>query len=244
MENPNIPNSKKLSLLKDLKNFFLFNNSLMPFFIRKYNSNTTNFYSPIINLFLSEDTNEENLKFLEDFLILLNSNISIPKLSLEYIYQKLSKYYNNKAKIKLTESLLIRFLHLLQIFYKDTSTAENNLEEMPSIQEEKQLQNYMYFNGSGSGIFLNLNYNSPNCKVSSIENGCSFFFWINLNDKLLEIYRKIYPNVEINIIKINIGGKAIKLILKETKYLQLVIGESASNNMDLSSAFQFHTWIK
>ena len=244
MENPNIPNSKKLSLLKDLKNFFLFNNSLMPFFIRKYNSNTTNFYSPIINLFLSEDTNEENLKFLEDFLILLNSNISIPKLSLEYIYQKLSKYYNNKAKIKLTESLLIRFLHLLQIFYKDTSTAENNLEEMPSIQEEKQLQNYMYFNGSGSGIFLNLNYNSPNCKVSSIENGCSFFFWINLNDKLLEIYRKIYPNVEINIIKINIGGKAIKLILKETKYLQLVIGESASNNMDLSSAFQFNKWNK
>ena len=58
MENPNIPNSKKLSLLKDLKNFFLFNNSLMPFFIRKYNSNTNNFYSTIINLFLLEDKNE------------------------------------------------------------------------------------------------------------------------------------------------------------------------------------------
>ena len=244
MENQNIPNEKKISLLKELKSLFLSNYNLIPFFTTKYVSSTANFYFPITNIFLSEDTNEEDLKFLEEFLILLNSNISISKLTLEYIYQKLSKYYNNKAKVKLTESLLIRFLKLLQIFYKDTSITENNAEDISSIQEEKQLMNYMYFNGNGSGIFLNLNYNSPNCKICSLENGCTFFFWINLNDKLLHIYRKLFPNSEINLIKINIGGKKIRLILKETKYLQLIIDQSESNNMDISSAFPFNKWNK
>ena len=119
MENINIDNMKKISLLKQIKTFFLSNQNLIPFFTTKYNSNSSNFYFPIIDLFLSEDIKDDNLKFLEDFLILLNSNISIPKLSLEYIYQKLSNYYRNKGNKVLTESLLIRYLNLLQIFYKD-----------------------------------------------------------------------------------------------------------------------------
>ena len=166
MENKNIDNMKKLSLLKKLKIIFLSNQNLIPFFTTKYDSNSSNFYFPIIDLFLSEDIKDDNLKFLENFLILLNSNISIPKLSLEYIYQKLSEYYRNKGSTVLTESLLIRYLNLLQIFYKDNSIVENNnLEEISSQQEEKQLLNYIYLNGIGSGIFYNLNYNSSNYKV-------------------------------------------------------------------------------
>ena len=71
-----------------------------------------------------------------------------------------------------------------------------------------------------------------------------FFFWLNLDDKLLEIYRKLYPNIEISLIKINIGEKKIKLILKETRYLQIIIDEAESNNIDLSSIFQFNKWNK
>ena len=245
MENKNIDNMKKLSLLKQLKKIFLSNQNLIPFFTTKYDSNSSNFYFPIIDLFLSEDIKDDNLKFLENFLILLNSNISIPKLSLEYIYQKLSKYYRNKGSTVLTESLLIRYLNLLQIFYKDNSIVENNnLEEISSQQEEKQLLNYIYLNGIGSGIFYNLNYNSSNYKVCfpSIENGCSFFFWINLDDKLLKIYRKLNPNIEVTLIKINIGEKQIKLILKEENYLQINIDKVESKNIDLSIVFQFNKW--
>ena len=98
MENKNIDNLKKLSILKTIKNLFLLNQNLIPFFTNKYNSNSSTFYSPIIDLFLSEDIEEEELQFLKEFLILLNTNISISKLSLEYIYQKLSKYYRNEGK--------------------------------------------------------------------------------------------------------------------------------------------------
>ena len=246
MENKNIDNKNKLSILKKIKNLFLINHNLIPFFTKKYKTNSSTFFSPIIDLFLSEDIKEKDLSFLEEFLILLNSNISISKLSLEFIYQKFSKYYRNKGKTRLTESLLIRYLHLLQIFYKDNSIIENNVEEEISTQEEKKLRNYIYLNGYGSGILFNLNYNSTNCKTlfPSLENGCSFFFWINLNDELLKIYRNIYPNIEINLIKINIGGKQIMLLLKETKYLQIKIEEAKSNNIDLSSVFQFNKWNK
>ena len=244
MENKNIGNLSKLSLLKQLKSFFLFNKILIPFFIEKCNTNTSNFYSPIINLYLDEDIDKENLKFLEDFLFLLNSHISIPRLSLELIYQKLSEYYRNKGKNKLTESLLIRYLHLLQIFYKDISIKDNIEEEISSQQEEKQLKNYIYLNGYGSGLNFTLNLNSSNYNASfpTLENGCSFFFWINLNEKLLQIYTKIYPKIEICLIKINIAAKQIKLLLKEGKHLQIVIDESESNIIDLSSTFQFNNW--
>ena len=179
MENTKIDNISKLTLLKKLKELFILNKNLIPFFTTKYNSNTSNFFFPIINLYLSEDTNEEDIKFLESFLYLLNSHVSVLKLSLEFIYQKMSKYYGNKGNKKLTESLLIRYLHLLQIFYKDPTNIENIEEEQPQSQfEEKELNNYIYLNGYGSHLSFSLNYNSSNYNACfpSLENGCSFFF--------------------------------------------------------------------
>jgi hypothetical protein len=106
------------------------------------------------------------LLFLKKFLLLLNTHVSFSKLSLELIYQKLSKYYRNKGKKKLTESLLIRYLHLLQIFYKDPSSTANN------ENEEKQINNYIYFNGHESKLSFILKNNSS---FPSLDNGCSFF---------------------------------------------------------------------
>ena len=237
MERKDVDNIKKISVIKILKSFFTMNKSLISLFTTKYNSNSTNFYSPIIYLYLSEDIDEKDLKFLEEFLLFLNSHISIPKLTLEQIYQKLSKFYGNKGFTKLTESLLIRYLHLLQIFYTDISLIDN-------IEEEKQLRNYIYLNGYGSGLNFSLNYNSSNYNTCfpSLENGCSFFFWINLNENLIKMYTQIFPKTEINLIKINIGGKQIKLILKESRYLQIIIDESESNKIDLSATFQWNKW--
>ena len=237
LESKDIDNAIKISVLKILKSFFTTNKSLISLFTTRYNTNSTNFYSPIINLYLSEDIDEKDLKFLEEFLLFLNSQISIPKLTLELIFQKLSKFYGNKGNIKLTESLLIRYLHLLQIFYTDISLIDN-------IEEEKKLRNYIYLNGYGSGLNFSLNYNSSNCNTCfpSLENGCSFFFWVNLNESLLKAYSIIYSKIEINLIKINIGGKQIKLILKDSRYLQIIIDESESNKIDLSATFQWNKW--
>ena len=242
MENTKIDNISKLTLLKKLKEFFILNNNLIPFFTTKYNSNTSNFFFPIINLYLSEDTNEEDIKFLESFLYLLNSHVSVLKLSLEFIYQKMSKYYENKGNKKLTESLLIRYLHLLQIFYKDPTNNEDIEQEQP--QSQLELKNYIYLNGYGSHLSFSLNYNSSNYNACfpSLENGCSFFFWINLNDQLLQLYSKLYPKVEISLITIIIGGKHIKLLFKDTKYLQIIIDENESNNIGLYSIFQYNKW--
>ena len=236
-ENEDIDNAIKISVLKTLKSFFTTNKSLISLFTKNYCSNSTNFYSPIINLYLSEDIDEKDLKFLEEFLLFLNSHISIPKLTLELIFQKLCKFYGNKGSTKLTESLLIRYLHLLQIFYTDISLIEN-------VEEEKQLRNYIYLNGYGSGLNFSLNYNSSNCNTCfpSLENGCSFFFWVNLNESILKAYSKIYSKIEINLIKINIGGKQIKLILRESRYLQIIIDESESNKIDLSATFLWNKW--
>ena len=98
LENKKIDNISKISLLKKLEDFFLSNNNLIPFLTTKYNSISSNFSFPIINLYLSEDPNEDMLLFLKKLLFLLNTHVSFSKLSLELIYQKLSEYYRNKGK--------------------------------------------------------------------------------------------------------------------------------------------------
>ena len=98
MENKKNDNTNKINLLKKLEELFLLNNNLIPFIASRINSNSFNFSFPIINLYVSNDTNEETLLFLEKFLYLLNSNVSISSLSLEFIYQKFSECFRNKGK--------------------------------------------------------------------------------------------------------------------------------------------------
>ena len=238
MENPHIKNIYKINLLQALNNIFASNEILIPFFV----SRCPKLYFEIINLYLSKDIKEEDINFLSNFIIYLNSKVSISKLDIELIYQRLGNYYRNKGKERLTEPLLIKYLKLLQLFYKDTK--KENIDELSSTQKEKNIDNYIYFNGNASGISYILNYNSFNQKVCfpNLENGCSFFFWINLDDKLLDLYSKIIPNVDITLIKIGIRGKEIKLIIKDIKYLQLIIDKSSSNTIDLSNIFKFNEW--
>ena len=246
MENKKNDNTNKINLLKKLEELFLLNNNLIPFIVTRINSNSFNFSFPIIKLYVSDDTNEETLLFLEKFLYLLNSNVSISSLSLEFIYQKFSECFRNKGKKKLTESRFIHYLQLLKIFYKDPSSGknnENNKKDTPSDSsqtKEKQINNYIYLNGYGSKLSFSSNKN--NSTFPNLENGCSFFFWINLDENLLQIYSKLYPNVEISLITITIQKNSIKVILKDAKILKVVIDKNESNHIAFPTIFQFNKW--
>ena len=76
MKDKNVINSNKVLLLKKLKNLFDNNDILIPFFVNNFYKKSSYFFYPIINLYLSDDIDEENMKFLDEFLFLINSYIS------------------------------------------------------------------------------------------------------------------------------------------------------------------------
>ena len=237
IEDKNINKTEKVSVLKNLMEMFKANKNLIPFFTRQYKTHNTNLYEPLIELYLDSSINDEQKIILEEFIKLLNSVISIPRLTTELIFNRLSKFYRNEGTEILNESLLLNYLKLLQIFYK-----MDYLEEVSC--EEKQPKNFFYFNGYNSGFQLALNYNTTNFNASfpSLENGCSFVFWLNINEYLLKTYYKLFPNVIISLVTINIAGQQIKLILKCAKYIQILIDEEESSCIDLYAIFNFDKW--
>ena len=71
---------------------FRANKNLISLFINKCKSNATNFYELIIDIYLSEDLkNDSDIRFIEQMILYMINNVSIPKFLLEYIYQKISK---------------------------------------------------------------------------------------------------------------------------------------------------------
>ena len=253
MKDKNVINSNKVLLLKKLKNLFDNNDILIPFFVNNFYKKSSYFFYPIINLYLSDDIDEENMKFLDEFLFLINSYIPLNKSIFEFIYQKLSKYFGNRSKIKINEAKLLRYLRLLKIFYKDTTKSENiqieeNNNNNNQIIEEREKQikikNYIYFNGINSGLTFKENTEPNNGFIifPSLEKGISFAFWIKINEQILNNYYKIYQDISINLIVIIIGENKIKLELKQNKFLILIINDVESNNVDISSNYKKDDW--
>ena len=237
IEDKNINKNEKIAVLQNLKDIFKVNKNLIPFFTRKYKTHKTNLYVPLIELYLDSSISDEQKLILKEFIKLLNSVISIPRLTTELIFNRLSKYYRNEGTEILNESLLLNYLKLLQIFYK-----MEYLEEVSC--EEKQPKNFFYFNGYNSGFQLTVNHNTSNFNASfpSLENGCSFVFWLNINENLLKTYYKIFPNIIISLITITIAKHQIRLVIKDAKYIQILIDEDESNRIDLYSIFAFDKW--
>ena len=103
-----------------IKEFFNINNNLIPLFMKdSIFSHDMSFYECLLTLYLNENINDENKLILEELINFINENYSLTKHSLEYIYQKLSKYFTNEAKLKLTDKLLYRYLNLLNHIYTD-----------------------------------------------------------------------------------------------------------------------------
>ena len=85
----------------------------------------------------------------------------------------------------INENKIIKYLDLFKIFYLEDNN-QNNQNEIVN----KEIKNYFYFNGKGSGITLNLNKNSinPNTDYPTIQYGISFIMWIYIDIDLLTKY--------------------------------------------------------
>ena len=192
----------KVEILQILLSLFKLNKNLICLFTNKYKSNMTYFFEPIIDLYLEEEISESDKTFLEQIILFIITNVSIPKFLLEYIYQKLAVYlrYNqNNISGKLNRDIFMRYLNLLEIFYtnsldkdiinlyniknqnEDANANENIIDNYFEPEQKKEIKNYIYFNGFNSKmtILLNPSSNNVNCDFPTLELGCSFVFWIN-----------------------------------------------------------------
>ena len=222
-----------------IKEFFKINNNLIPLFMKKsVFSHNMSFYECLINLYLNESINDEDKIILIELINYINSKYSISKHNLEYIYQKLSTYFTNEAKNKLTEKLLYRYLNLLNHIYTDKSKIIRD-------KNNKEINNFIYFNGINSGLSFMTNKNSCNLNSDfpTLEKGCSISFWINLDRNLTEEYFKILTDKKyINIIKINIGGQIIFLQLINPDNLRISNKDTCTNEIQINQIFNYNEW--
>ena len=231
--------NQNINLLFILKEFFKINTNLIPLFMKdSFFSHKMQFYDCLINLYLNEKINDENKLILEDLINFLNANFSITKHNLEFIYQKMSKYFTNEAKETLTESLLYRYLNILNHFYTDNSILNYD-------KNKKGIKNYLYFNGINSGLSFAINKYSCNLNTDfpTLEKGCSFVFWINLDRKLTEEYFKILPEkTYVNFVKINIGGQIILFQLINPENIRICTKNNITNDIKINNIFIYNEW--
>ena len=265
----------KIEIFSILLNLFKQNKNLINLFIKRCKSNHTYFFEPIINLYLNEESIvDSDIELLEQMIIFIINKVSIPKFLLENIYQKLSvylRYNSNNEKIKkLNKNLFKRYLNLLEIFY--TNSLDNNLnilynkknennensnenETMNNIitnyfdsEEQKEIKNYIYFNGYNSKmtILLNLSSNNINCDFPNLELGCSFVFWINLDKNIINDYYVINneknANKTMKLISFILDGHQISLQLLNVNNLSIVIDEIESTPININEVFKYGNW--
>ena len=147
LDNPSNALTDKITILVILNELIQENTNMIPFFIRICKINKVNFYFSLINLYLSQ-INDEYKMLIEKIIKLFNENISLSKSQIEFMCQKLSKYYYNKDdNVKLDENLLLNSLHLLKLFYisKDDITQklakrDNSINSTINISNKKQIK--------------------------------------------------------------------------------------------------------
>ena len=123
--------NNKYEYIIQLYSLFKLNINLIPYFV--YNSKRNNlnlFYECIFDIYLNKEIKQDKEVKLEDLIKLLITNVSLPKSALEYLYQKMSKYFEKKNELELDEELLMKYLKLLHLCYKDNSTNLNDDENI------------------------------------------------------------------------------------------------------------------
>ena len=262
----------KIEILTVLMALFKQNKNLINLFTKRCKSNITFFFEPIIDLYLSEELKVDSDKeFLEQLIIYIINNVSIPKFLLEYIYQKLAvylRYNSNNVEIKkLSQNIFKRHLNLLEIFY--TYTLDNNIETLYNksetnsnenemmeniivnyfdTEQKKEIKNYIYFNGYNSKMTISINQysNNINCDFPTLEYGCSFAFWINLDQNVINDYFSINNeknnNKTMKFINFIFGGHQVSLILQNLNNLLFIIDEIESSPINISDSFKYGNW--
>ena len=120
--------SNKLQLLSILNLIFIENKMLIIHFINKCRTENCNLIESIINIYLSENIENENKKIIENILSLIMENITLSKSIFEFIYQKLSYYYIGDNITKIKEEFLLKSYRLLQIFYNGMDLSSEELQ--------------------------------------------------------------------------------------------------------------------
>ena len=120
--------SNKLQLLSILNLIFIENKMLIIHFIHKCRTENCNLIESIINIYLSENIENENKKIIENILSLIMENITLSKSIFEFIYQKLSYYYIGDNITKIKEEFLLKSYRLLQIFYNGMDLSSEELQ--------------------------------------------------------------------------------------------------------------------
>ena len=230
---------EKIEIIYILFNLFKSNDLLLSLFMRK-NISSINLYEPLIDLFLCEnEAMNEHRQIITYLIKKIRKGITLTKGTLEYVFQKLSYFYENKEvkeerKERLNEGQMLKYLNLLKIFYLGIN--EENNENSNIIQKSqislnlknddddntinvKEIKNFIYFNGKKSSISLALNKNSTNpyTEFPTIQFGLSLIMWIYIDENLIKKNQEIAPDHEIKLVTINIAGEQIKLVLKDMR---------------------------
>ena len=249
----------KYEEIQKLFDLFKSNIFLIPFFIRCCKKNNLNLlYESIFDIYLNQEIQKDREYEIENILKLIMINTTLPKSAPEYLYQKMSTFFNEEKKGELNEQLFMKYLNLLHLCYKDNSLEKqqnsikknsfNDFEEIEDVQKKTETKNYIYFNGINSSLTFKINNNSNSSNAfPSIENGLSFVFWINLDKNLLINYNTIYNldnnPLKINLILMNVAEHQIKFVFKDNKFFQLAIDKTESKLIDVSTIFTFGKWI-
>ena len=253
--------NNRISLVFFLKNLFSENNDLMPLFIKRCVQNKKTLLESIVDLYLNDKVYGESQILLEDFINNVNFTVSVSRDIFEYIYQKISVYYNIYQKIKnektnLSGKLLLKYLKLLNIFYTDVKNENKEQEEKDSEvkkteekknNEDKIIRNYFYFNGLNSRITLSLNRSSTNLNADSpsLADGLSLIFYVNLEKELLDNYFKtVLPTAKTKVflIKLIIGEHVLCIELKNSETISIIVDQEESKDISISNDFNYYSW--
>ena len=233
---------EKIKIISIIYNLFTKNSSLIFLFMKKNISNSINFYEPLVDLYLSEEISKDNNEMIENIIKLISTKVTINKAPIQYLCQKLSNYFNNlnnNEKMELLdENKMIKYLNLFKIFY----LGDNNQNILNDIII-KEVKNYIYFNGKGSGITLNINKNTinPNTDFPTIQYGMSFIMWIYIDLNLIKKYKELHPDKEIVLIKINFNENYIKLILQDIYTFHVYFNDTKSKTLQ-NNLIKINEW--
>ena len=229
---------KKMNLLSTLLDIFKTNENIIPSFMRKFlqKSNDYIFFEPLIDLYIIPTLKKEYESVLEELFLIILTHVNITKDALEYLYQKLSLYFSNKEKEKLTEPIMIKYLELLELFYSDLSKKKQ--------KEKQEIKNYMYFNGKNSALTFSLNKSTININSDfpTMENGLSFVFWCFIKKDLITQYYESDEKNRFKFVVIEISGHQISIVLNDTNNIKAIIDDNESAIINVKSAIKFDDW--
>ena len=228
---------EKMDLISTLICLFKINENIIPPFMRKFlhNSKEYHFFEPLIDLYLIPTLKKEHELLLDELFKIILTHVTVTKNALEYVYQKLSLYYRNTKQEILNESILLRYLKILKLFYSDLSSE---------AKIEKEIKNYMYFNGKNSALKFSLNKSTININTDfpNLENGLSFVFWCYIKKELMTQYYEKDVKNKFKFVELKISGHVISLVLNDVNNIKVIIDDNQSTIINVKDAIKFNNW--